>query len=221
MSKNSDFIGFNIQYYWNDHNIRKWPKYDLDITEENNKDKLITKLIETGSFPVSPCTKILKHDFLKKNHINFHSGIVGEDILWFQDVLEKATEFHFINEYFYNYRKSISTSVSGNMNLKKFDDFLYILEKTTQDIPKSSFSNQAKKAILSFTAYNLCILLGEVRYLDPNSCTKRINILRQYLWLLDYDLNPKVRKCKKLIKLIGLNYTSFFLHLYISKYLRR
>lgn len=217
----SDFIGFNLQYYWNKNKIKKWPAYDTNITEEIDKDKLIIKLIETGSFPVSPCTKIIKHSFLKENQILFQKGIVGEDILWFQDILECAKDFHFINEYLYNYRKSISTSVSGNMNLKKFNDFLYILEKTTQYIPKSSFSNQSKKAILSFAAYNLCILLGEVRYLDKQSYYENMDILKQYLWLLDYDLNPKVKKCKLLIRLTGINITSFLLHFYISKYLRR
>lgn len=217
----SDFIGFNIQYYWNDNKIQKWPQYDIDITRENNKDELICKLIKTGSFPVSPCTKIIKHSFLKKYNIKFYKGIVGEDILWFQEILERAQNFHFINEYLYNYRKSISTSVSGNMNLKKFNDFLFILEKTVQDIPVSSFSSQSKNAILSFTAYNLCILLGEVRYLDKQICTKKLNSLKQYLWLLDYDLNPKVKKCKLVIKLLGVNITSKLLYLYISKYLRR
>ena len=217
---NSDFIGFNMQYYWNENKIKKWPAYNSSITEENNKDNLIKKLIETGSFPVSPCTKILKHSFLKKNNIKFHKGIVGEDILWFQDILENAREFHFINKYYYNYRKSISTSVSGNMNLKKFNDFLYILEKSANYIPKSSFNNQAKEAILSFIAYNWCILLGEARYLDKNSFQEKIKTLKEYQWLLEYDLNPKVKKCKLMIKLIGLNITSNLLYFYISKYLR-
>jgi len=217
----SDFIGFNLQYYWNDNKIQKWPQYGVDITGEKNKDELINKLIKTGSFPVSPCTKIIKHSFLKKYNINFYKGIVGEDILWFQEILEKAKEFHLINEYLYNYRKSISTSVSGNMNLKKFNDFLFILEKTVQYIPESSFTPQSKRAILSFTAYNLCILLGEVRYLDKQTCTKKLNTLKEYLWLLDYDLNPKVKKCKLAIKLLGLNITSNLLYQYISKYLRR
>jgi len=55
----SDFIGFNLQYYWNDNKIQKWPQYGVDITGEKNKDELINKLIKTGSFPVSPCTKII------------------------------------------------------------------------------------------------------------------------------------------------------------------
>jgi len=107
------------------------------------------------------------------------------------------------------------------MNLKKFNDFLFILEKTVQYIPESSFTPQSKRAILSFTAYNLCILLGEVRYLDKQTCTKKLNTLKEYLWLLDYDLNPKVKKCKLAIKLLGLNITSNLLYQYISKYLRR
>lgn len=217
----SDFIGFNIQYYWNDNKIKKWPQYGADITEENDKNELICKLIKTGSFPVSPCTKIIKHSFLKKNNIKFHKGIVGEDILWFQNILEKAQDFHFINEYLYNYRKNISSSVSGNMNLKKFNDFLFILEKTVQDIPMSSFTSQSQNAIFSFTAYNLCILFGEVRYLKKQIRIEKFNILKQYLWLLDYDLNPKVKIVKFIIKFLGINITSKLLYLYISKCLRR
>ena len=219
-SSECDFIGFNIEYHWNNGHVKKMPSYSDAILEACDKEYLIQTLVETGNFSVSPCSKIIKRKFLIDYNILFPKGIVGEDILWFQVLLEKSSNIRYINEYFYCYRK-IKSSVSGNMTLKKYDHFLYVLENSVKYISRANYSDATKTALLSFCAYNFCILSGEVRYLDASSKDMRIKELKKYKWLLKYDLHPKVRKSKTLFCLLGFKMTSYLFYLYISKYLRR
>lgn len=215
-----DFIGFNIEYHWNNGHTKKMIPYSDSIINELDKDILIQKLVETGSFPISPCSKIIKRSLLVDCNIMFPKGIVCEDILWFQYLLEKTVCFRCINEYFYCYRKGISNSVTGSMSIKKYDDFFHVLKTSIEHISASNYKIMTKNALLSFCAYNFCILSGEIRYLDSHSKNIRFKELRRYKWLLRYDLNPKVKKAKILFKVLGFRLTSFVFYIYISKYLR-
>lgn len=215
-----DFISFNIEYYWNNGHTKKMISYSDSIVNELDKELLIQKLVKTGSFPISPCSKIIKRNLLSEYGIIFPKGIVCEDILWFQYLLEKASCFRCINEYFYCYRKGIGTSVTGNMTTKKYDDSFYVLQKSINQISASNYKSVTKDALLSFCAYNFCILLGEIGYLDFSSKAIRIDELKKYTWLLRFDLNYKVKRTKFLFSILGFHLTSFLLYIYISKYLR-
>lgn len=215
-----DFIGFNIEYYWNNGHTKRMVSYSDSIVNELDKELLIQKLVKTGSFPISPCSKIIKRSLLVGSEIMFPKGLVCEDILWFQYLLEKATCFRCVNEYLYCYRKGIANSVTGSMTVEKYDNFFYVLRESINHISVSNYGNVTKDALLSFCAYNFCILLGEIGYLDFNSKAIRIKELKKYKWLLHYDLNYKVRKTKVFFRILGFRLTSFLLYIYISKYLR-
>ena len=216
-----DYIGFNMNYYWNDEHVKPQKSYNHKLVGTINRDIIIKELVCSGTFSVSPCTKIFKTSFLKDNNISFPKGIVGEDYVWFYILLEKCSNIHYENIYLYNYRKSVVTSVSGNMTLGKYRDFLSVLEFMLKFLEESEFQPDVKKALYSFTAYFYCTLLGEMYYMGQEERVEFQNRLQTYKWLLDFDQSPKVRFSSFLAKLCGLRITSCLFYLYIKWFVRK
>ena len=89
-------------------------------------------------------------------------------------------------------------------------DLLCIVENGVKEIDSLTFNESAKESLLSFYAYELCILLTS--YPEVNKEIK--NRINNLLWLLDYQQNPKVAQVNRLKNNIGLSLTIRALCLY-------
>lgn len=213
-----DFVGFNCAYYFSKKDTyKKWVAYDSSL---KSKDDIICALVKSGTFPMSPCTKIIKREFLLKNGINFIPNTYCEDIPWFIRLLEKSKQCSFKNLYMYVYRKNLSTSRSSSMSIKAFDDLFVIIKKELELLHSFNWRNSTQRALLSFLAYELAILMGMVIYLPLSERQSRSDELRKYIWLLHYKLNPKVKLVYCLYKLVGYKNTCSLLNLYLRRLLR-
>lgn len=208
-----DFIGFNCSYYYSQSDTYKpWVKYCVDNIEDKNK--IIQNLISSGTFPMSACLKIIRRNFLVNNNLTFKVGQLSEDIPWFINLLDRAKKCKFINQYIYAYRQNVAGSISGSFPVKHFDDILSIIKNEIQAIDSYSFNADTKKAICSFLAYELCILLSRIYRLDKKVRKKKRQELLPYKWLLDYTHNPKVRKVAALNRILGFRLTEYILKIY-------
>lgn len=115
----------------------------------------------------------------------------------------------FLNHYVYAYRQNVEGSITNSAGDRSFQSLLNIVETETRNITQRSFSKEATEAIYSFLAYELSILLTYSK-----AKGKDIRRLKMLKWLLDYDLNPKVHKVKRIKNLIGLPFTIILLKLY-------
>ena len=214
--KYPDMLGFNLYYYFpsKDQYI-PWISYDDSITNEWDKNELIVRLVRSGTFPMSACSKLLKKSSLDKHAVTFVKGIFAEDIPWFIDILDKFKEIRFVDEYVYCYRQGVSTSITGSCSTMKFDDLYNNLIHLIPFICQSSLNQQAKEALLSFCAYEYCILMGSIRFLNKPDRNKRFRGLKQMGWLMEYDLNPKVGRVGLIYKYLGFSITSYFCHLFL------
>lgn len=213
-----DFMVFNCVYYFSEEDTyKKWVAYDSSL---KSKDDIIYALVKSGTFPMSPCTKIIKREFLLKNGINFIPNIYCEDIPWFIRLLEKSKQCSFKNLYMYVYRKNVSTSRSSSMSIKAFDDLFVIIKKELEHVYFFNWKDSTQKALLSFLAHELAILMGMVTYLPLSKQQSRNDELRKYIWLLHYKLNPKVKLVYYLYRLVGYKNTCSLLNLYLRKLLR-
>ena len=70
-------------------------------------------------------------------------------------------------------------------------------------------------------AYEFCILLGQAHNFSGESRERELNNLKQYLWILKYDLNPKVKLVNIVKSILGLKITSKILYAYITKFVNR
>ena len=61
-----DFINFNCSYYYDSNGkYRDFVVYADDLLTPINKNSAIISLVKSGTFPMSPCTKIIKRDLFQ------------------------------------------------------------------------------------------------------------------------------------------------------------
>ena len=210
-----DFIGFNCSYYYPSLNkIVKWVKYASEIENPISPKDCITKLVESGTFPMSACLKIFKRSLLQ-NNIEFIKNIYSEDIPWFIELLKKTNYCRFVNLYIYMYRKEVCNSISSSFSIKKFTDVFNSLKQGVLENIKE-WDEKANAALMSFWAYEYCILIGMLGFMSDEERKVWRPILKEYEWLLNYKLNPKVRLISIIKKMFGYIVMEILLGKYIK-----
>lgn len=212
--ENSDcnFINFNCSYYYPDLELFiDWKKYSPELLVSSDKNFVLSKLVQSGTVPMSPCLRLIKRDFYMENAIRFPEGTIAEDIPWFLDLMEASKKTMSINEYVYAYRQNVSGSVTNTSNFESFQNLFEIFKKELAKVDNRSFNDEAKAAIRSFLAYEYCILL-------TYKCSKED---RKELWtykdVLRYTMNPKVKMVSWVYSLFGIRVTEWVLKLYLQK----
>lgn len=216
-----DFINFNCRYFYQKAEIFKfWDAYPEVVISDRNKKEKIIGLISHGLFPISPCLKLIRRQFLIENNILFLKGRSSEDIPWFLELVVKSRDFKFVNEYGYIYRKQVAESVSSSFSGKKYEDLFAIMKEEVKKIRQNPDVDLCD-ALLSFMAYEYCILMGMVNNFPVKVRKYQIRKLKEYNWLLQYESNPKVRKVKFLLRFAGTYLTRWVLFLYINEIVNR
>lgn len=208
---NIDFINFKMEYYFQMENCFLKMVGFLNAGEKILKIDAMESFTQIGSFPVSACSKLLKTDFLKKHNLFFESGVLMEDIPWFLNLLSNTDFVYLYNLDFYVYRKQVTTSITTCFSEKRFMDLYKIIQCEVQRWER--VDNREKALLYSFLAYEYAILMAF--YYDNRKKIELWFYLKGLEWLLDYDLNPKVKKVKLLVKICGLKLSSFFLNKYV------
>lgn len=214
-----DFIGFNCSYFYQATNkIEKWIPFAPELAYSQPSANCIIQLVESGVFPMSACFKLIKRSIFT-DKLRFIRGLTSEDIPWFINLLEHSHRCCFINQYIYVYRKNVTTSISSSFSTKKFNDLLSILENGVNREYK--WSKETQDALLSFWAYELCILRAMTGFMPKHQRKKTLIKLHDYDWLLHYKANPKVRFIARLQKLLGQKIVNTLLHMYIKHRMTR
>lgn len=213
-SPECDFIGFNISYYYEkEDKYEPWVAYDETVSGNQSKEEKIRWMVNSGTMPMSACSKILRRSILKHEGIYFIKGIICEDIPWFMELLDKCRNFKFVNKYVYAYRQGVVGSISNTFSKKKFKDLLNIVKNGVVFIRQSSFSKETQDAMLSFMAYEFLILLANIHtFSDDRELEKE---LKNYKWLLNYTDNPKVSMASKIYHFAGLKATEWAMRMYM------
>lgn len=216
-----DVICYNRKNFFQKENIlRPLPQYPDSVVNALNKDEAIVALIGSGMFPMSACTKLIRRNFLIKNDIRFIKGITSEDIPWFIEIVSRCNNILFINTWPYVYRRQVETSITYSYSYNKFKSLLWVLEHEIEEVSKVP-KNNIKNALLSFLAYEWSILLAQTYYMDKARKSESRNHLKQYKWLLKYDLNPKVKIVRVCCVFMGENITAKILAWYIRNFVNR
>lgn len=211
-----DFIGFNCSYFYPESNTyKRWAAYGKNLMVPLEKNTVILALVKSGTFPMSPCLKVISRKSINSIKLKFKIGTLAEDIPWFIDLLEGTQKCIFLNEYIYAYRQNVAGSVTKSNSERVYCDLFKIIKEELLKLEQRTFNEDSKNALYSFLAYEYCILLSILSYV-PNSSERRKE-LRQYRWLLNYNLNPKVKKVSYIYRFLGLRITEFVLLIYNKK----
>jgi glycosyltransferase involved in cell wall biosynthesis len=135
-SENIDFTNFRIQYYYESGR----PSYLMPIFKYlklNGRSIFMHSLIDDQIYS-SPCNKIYRADFLKKNNLMFPDIRVYEDILFSRLISNNANECTFTNAVLY-YALIRSGSTSRTFSAESFS----IADKVI-DLEKHIFSKEIK-----------------------------------------------------------------------------
>lgn len=205
-----DFLGYNCSYYYPDsETYSAWVAYDDVLGKPTAKNDAMVTLVKSGTFPMSACLKMMKRSFLLDNQLFFKKGQIAEDIPWFINVLDTTSQCCFLNLYVYAYRQNRVGSITNTSGRKSFDNLFDIFKTELDKIEGRSFSNEAKRALKSFLAYEYCILLT-YKGIDKETRKK----LLEYKGILANDMNPKVRKASRIYKTFGIDVTILALNVY-------
>lgn len=212
-----DFVIFKYKEYYSRSKIfRSRPDFEDKILHNSTKFDKLYSFVKNGNVPISPWDKAFRRDFLVCNGIEFPEGLIAGDINWFIELIECTNNFKVTNEEFYAYRKQVAGSLTSKLTITKFENFLHLLEIEVQRTSQKPDS-RAKELYFSFLAYEYCILIGlsfSIKSSDRNQYSERINSLT---WLLEYDINVKVKKVKVLLNLFGYTISGLILNQYIKR----
>ena len=209
-----DFIQFNCCYWYPNGSYHKWVAYDGSLNHTVSPSTVILKLVSSGTFSMSACFKVINRQFLLDNDLFFKKGIISEDVPWMINLLDKTTKTRFINDYVYAYRQDVAGSITNTLSIKSELDVYNNILNEIEKLSTRSFSEDAKKALMSYNAFQYATLLGSVDYYSRDEQLFLMGNLRNLSYLLDYTYNPKVKIVSVVYRLAGLYITRKVLHIY-------
>lgn len=214
-----DFIGFNCQYYFQDEgNYCKWQMFPKEIEKPIDNNMALVALSRVGYFAVSACMKLINRKYLIENHLYFKVGQLSEDIPWFINLMDSAKLCMFVNDYIYSYRQvNNSSSITHNIGTRNVDTIIGIIRDEIDNLEKRLFNRDAKDALCSFLAYELILAYACLQYLDFNDIDNRRVKLKEYLWLLSFTMNPKVKKVNMIKNIFGMRITEMVIQRYLNQ----
>lgn len=215
VGKSPDCVFFRDLSVYADGSTRVSSKQlNRETVEKYNRPQMIKYLNSIGTLWVSPWCKLLRADIIKKNNIRFMTGVTAEDIDFIFEVYQKLNTFSYFDKLSYAYRKR-DNSVTHSIGTKSFDSIFRIIGKWSKKIDGLEITDKEKQIFMSYLAYQYCIFCGFLPKLTESRKEYKKK-LREFDYLLKYDMNPKVRKVKKCRRLVGFNLTCLILHKYMQ-----
>jgi glycosyltransferase involved in cell wall biosynthesis len=178
-----------------------------------NSDK--GALLQANTYKVLACNKVVNFDLIKRNDMKFPVGVVGEDLPWCADLLVYAKKIAIVNKDLLAYRQS-KRSISGNQDIsfrkRHIQDALNLITECVNKYGVGKDSEEQSLLVGHLLAYEYSCLLGAVHpfYREFRSAIERVS------FLLEYDLNLKAAKVKKLCHAIGMRNASCLLSVFIK-----
>ena len=130
-------------------NNEDWEETDLPYYSED-KVWIKTSFLTERKIPVTAWNKLIKREFLIKNHLFFKEGIIHEDELWNWYLAKYVNKIAFLKKGTYIYNIRPQSIITSNSNEKKEKIMLAIQEECAANI-----DDFCKKAQVSFLIYRL------------------------------------------------------------------
>lgn len=183
--------------------------FDIPLVNSLSREGVITYMLKNDLFSTSACTKLISRDLLVLNSIEFKKGLLSEDFDWFFQVFPYVRNIKVQNIY-YVYRQR-EGSITHSISDKHINDLIWIIEKWAKTIPQLYKDEFYRNLIFNQLGFLYAMTLSLLSY--SGNKRSHIKTLKNYKYLLKYDLNPKVNKVRKLCDILGLQFTILVLSL--------
>lgn len=183
--------------------------YQSSLINGQSKDTVMNSLASLPKYPGSPCTKLIRREFIVENDLYFTKGIIAEDIDWTIDLIIRANSFAYCNTPYYYYRQNRAGSVTNTAGSKGIECILFIINKWATKDNKRKYQN----VINAFLAYEYMISLLYYGKCGKETQKKFISELKKYSWILKYGKTGKIKLVRISKALFGINLTAFLLNI--------
>lgn len=205
---NVDVIVYRYCKYYEDGR-----KNDCGISlagiQTDSKAELLKSLVKRDAFFCSCWSKSVRLSLIKDNGIAFDTALSCEDMDWYYSVVEKAEKFKVIDKPYVNYRQR-ENSVTSTFKVKSIKDYLYTVSKWNKRFDDLDADEQ--RVMLSSLAKLYCNLL-----ISYSRHSKELKAYKKDIFsfkrLLNFDLNPRVKKIGGFARIFGLNLTCMMFRL--------
>lgn len=210
-SLDADILQFKMNYYYEKNDKYVHCRDLKDYFYVDNKYEYLEKMISENTLSVSPCDKIIKRSILVENEIYFEEGIICEDIDWSLKLYLYINSVRVINKEVYSYRQNRKDSITNIITENNVNSIIYILKKW---LNYNYSDSKVKNLYYNYLAYQYILLLTII---NKSNCVKSLQSdLQKYDFLLDYQLNYKVKMCNKAFCIFGKVIGVFLLRIYIK-----
>lgn len=208
--KSTDVILFSYKKYYEESGIYSksiiggFPK----LTDQRN-------FIRENIYKALGCNKVVKRELIDKYTMRFPVGRLGEDLEWCADLLAYAKSMVLCKSDLLAYRQrmgSITNNKDRQAHMRHMGDTLFLIQESVDKYKLSIDTNNENNLIGHYLAYEYSWLLGEVF----NSWKEYSTVIKKLSFLLNYNLNYKVAKVKRLECVFGIWGTSLILNLFIK-----
>lgn len=212
-----DLVFFNYKRYFQSSNIyMERPDFPNILVTSVDKNIKLKQIFLNSFIPAPPWGKLIKKKLLTNNNILFPNQRSSEDIPWFIQLIQKSTNFSFVNIRFHVYRKQVESSLTYEFNKKKYDTLFDIVYEESEKW-KEIKNNNIHEYIMSFLAYQYLILLSMSVNFKLKTFLAEQKRLKKMKWLLKYDKIKKVNQIQKMSRFLPQWTISYALYYYAKQ----
>lgn len=216
----ADVLMYDTMEYWENSGKSVKPEKKCkrsEVVDRSREDSLKT-MISKGVLYRAVWAKVIKKSLIEKNRLYFEKGIRNEDTEWTAKMLLCAESYDWYEKVFYVYRKGTgSAQTDVRVKYKEVNDLANICEKYI-GISEQIKNEQFKKIFKSYLAYPYAVLVGQIQLLSKNE-RKMIQWkkIKENVNILEYDLDPSVKKVKCVYRILGYQLMTKILKFYFLK----
>lgn len=214
-----DVITFNCTNYFEEKNIFIADNRLLDKLLLTNKSniEILEILIQHDIFAARPWNKCIRKELIKDNHLFFKKGLLSEDIEWSGRLLACIKSIDISDEVSYTYRKGRKGSFTSSVGVKTIKDTLNTIDNAIL-YAKSIKNEKMTRIYLSFFAFQYITLLISINsIIEKSDKTDLFKKISSMSFLLNYNLNKKVRNVQMMSNIFGLKITSLIMIAYFKR----
>lgn len=216
----ADVLMFDTINYWECSSKYIYSSHQCNRNEVlyQKKENALRHIMENGLLYRAVWAKVIRRQLIRKNNLYFVKGIRNEDTEWTAKLLLCAQSYDWFEEAFYVYRKGTGVAQTDRkVTLKEVTDLQNILKKYIH-IGKNLGENnrEFQELFYSYLAYPFAVLMGQIRLVEDTNKDLE-SFAKRNANILKYDVDPSIKKVKKVYCILGFKITSLLLKLYLLR----
>lgn len=210
-----DVINFGwVKYYPSSQTyVQDARNFNLERNKHQSSIEYVKILLENDLYVACPWNKCIKKSFLSKHLIQFKKGFKSEDMDWCGQILSAKPNMGCFENSSYVYRQQRKGSITNSVDQAHLEDIIFMI-KTSLEFSKE-LEIKEQNVYLSFFAVQYLTLLFNIGIAKNDIVVDLSKDVYEMRGILDFNLNPKVKKVNKFMKLFGYRLTTEVLRLYV------